>query len=452
MRVLPRLHEDVNEEWISDKTRYACDGLDRQRLDRPYLRRDGRLQPCSWDEAFRAIAQRLEGVPGDKVAALAGDLCDAESMLALKDLMAGLGTPHLDCRQDGAALDPACRAGYLFNTTIAGIERADACLLIGTNPRHEAALVNARLRKRYLMGNFPVGLVGRPVDLTYAVERLGAGPETLQEIAAGKGAFAETLRAAERPMLILGMAALARPDGAAILNLARRVAETYGLVGDDWNGFNVLHTAAARVGGLELGFVPGAGGRDTAGILAGAEAGDLDVLFLLGADEIPMTRLGVPGQGPFVIYQGHHGDAGAHRADVILPGAAYTEKNGTYVNTEGRVQLARLAAFPPGEAREDWTILRALSEIVGRRLPYDNLGEVRQKLIAANERFAAVDRIEPAAWGEFGTAGETDPAPFGVAVETFYMTDPISRASETMAECSEAFAARREGGATGTDG
>jgi len=452
MRVLPRLHEDVNEEWITDKTRYACDGLGRQRLDRPFLRRDGRLQPCSWDEAFRAIAQRLEGVAGDRVAALAGDLCDAESMLALKDFMADLGSANLDCRQDGAALDPGCRAGYLFNTTIAGIERAGAGLLIGTNPRHEAALINARLRKRFLMGSFPVGLIGRPVDLTYAVDYLGAGPETLQEIAAGKGAFAKTLKAAERPILILGMAALARPDGAAILNLARQVAEIYGMVADGWNGFNVLHAAAARVAGLELGFVPGVGGRDTAGILAGAENGDIEVLFLLGADEIPMGRLGAPGQGPFVIYQGHHGDAGAHRADVILPGAAYTEKNGTYVNTEGRVQLGRLAAFPPGEAREDWTILRALSEIVGRRLPYDNLSEVRQKLIDANGRFVAVDRIESAEWGVFGTAGKIDPAPFGVAVKNFYMTDPISRASETMAQCSEAFAARRAGGATGTDG
>jgi len=452
MRVLPRLHEDVNEEWISDKTRYACDGLGRQRLDRPYLRRDGRLQPCTWDEAFRAIARRIEGVAAERIAALAGDLCDAESMLALKDLLTALGSPNLDCRQDGAALDPRCRAGYLFNTTIAGIERADACLLVGTNPRHEAALINARLRKRFLMGGFPVGLIGRQVDLTYPVDYLGAGPETLQDVAAGKGAFAETLKAAERPMLVLGMAALARPDGAAILHLARQAAEAAGMIGDDWNGFNVLHSAAARVAGLELGFLPGDGGRDTGGILAGAEGGDIEVLFLLGADELPMARLGEPGKGPFVIYQGHHGDAGAHRADVILPGAAYTEKNGTYVNTEGRVQLGRLAAFPPGEAREDWTILRALSEIVGRRLPYDNLGEVRQKLIAANARFAAVDRIEPAAWGAFGAGGKIDPAPFGVAVENFYMTDPISRASETMAQCIEAFEARRAGAATGTEG
>ncbi|MFQ6019014.1 MAG: NADH-quinone oxidoreductase subunit NuoG, partial [Kiloniellaceae bacterium] len=453
MRVLPRLHEDINEEWISDKTRHACDGLRRQRLDRPYLRRDGRLQPASWGQAFRAIAARLEGLPGAKIAALAGDLCDAESMLALKDLMLGLQSPHLDCRQDGAKLDPGRRAGYLFNTTIAGIEQADAALLVGTNPRREAAMLNARLRKRFLMGGFRVGLIGRPADLSYPVDYLGAGPETLREVAEGKGAFAEALRAAQRPMIVLGMAALTRPDGAAVLALARRIAEDFGMVRDDWNGFNVLHTAAARVAGLDMGFVPLSGGWDTQGILEGVASGQIEVVYLLGADEIEIGRLGRNAeQGAFVIYQGHHGDAGAHRADVILPGAAYTEKNGTYTNTEGRVQLGRLAGFPPGEAREDWTILRALSEVVGERLPYDNLGELRQRLIEVNPVFAAVDQVAPAPWGPFGEAGPVDPAPFGAAVENFYMTDPISRASETMARCTEELVLGRRRKATGTDG
>ncbi len=458
MRVLPRLHEDVNEEWISDKTRYACDGLARQRLDRPYLRKDGRLRPVSWDEAFRAIAARLDGLDGGKIAALAGDLCDAESMLALKDLMAALGSPHLDCRQDGAKIGAKIggagpRAGYLFNTTIAGIERADAALLVGTNPRHEATLVNARLRKRFLMGGFRVGLIGAPCDLSYPVDTLGAGPETLSELAAGTGAFAEVLTAAERPMIVLGMAALARPDGAAVLHLARALAEKFGMIGEDWNGFNLLHGAAARVGGLDLGFLPGDGGRDRDGILDGVHGGDIEVVYLLGADEIDMARLGPNAQeGAFVIYQGHHGDAGAHRADVILPGAAYTEKNGTYVNTEGRVQLGRLAVSPPGEARADWTILRALSEVVGQRLPYDDLGALRQRLVAVNPVFAAVDRVEAAPWGEFGEQGKLDGAPFGVAVENYYMTDPISRASETMASCAEVFGSGRAGEATGTDG
>ncbi len=449
MRVLPRLHEGINEEWIADKTRHACDGLRRQRLDRPYVRgADGKLAPATWAEAFQAIAARLDGLAGARIAAIAGDQADAESMKAVKDLVAALGSPNLDCRQDGAKLEAGCRAGYLFNSTIAGIEAADAVLLVGTNPRWEAPLVNARLRKAFLRGGLRVGLVGEAVDLTYAVDYLGAGPETLQQLADGEGGFAEVLRAAERPAVILGMGALARRDGAAVLALSRRIAETYGMVGEAWNGFNVLHTAAARVGGLELGFLPGAGGRDLAGILDGAEAGEIEAVFLLGADEIDMTRLG----RAFVIYQGHHGDAGAHRADVILPGAAYSEKNATYVNTEGRVQLARLAVFPPGEAREDWTIVRALSAVLGHTLPYDNLGQLRQHLIHDNPLFAAVDQIQPAAWGEFGQAGPVDAVPLASPVRNYYMTDPISRASETMAKCTAALIEGGAGEATGTHG
>ena len=431
MRVLPRLNEDINEEWISDKTRFACDGLMRQRLDRPYVRREGKLQPASWDEAFAAIAGRLGGLPGDRIAAIAGDLVDCEAMVALKDLMTALGSPNLDCRQDGARLDPTVRAGYLFNTTIAGIEQADACLLIGTNPRWEAPIVNARLRKRWLMGGFSVAGVGPDVDLTYRIENLGTEPSALSKLNAGQHPFSETLERAERSMLIVGQGALARPDGARVLGLARAVAERFGMVGESWSGFNVLHTAAARVGGLDLGFVPGADGRDVAGILDGTGAGEIEVVYLLGADEVDTDRLG----SAFVIYQGHHGDRGAHRADVILPGAAYTEKNATYVNTEGRPQLARLAVFPPGEAREDWRVLRALSETLGHRLSYDTLSQVRTRLVDVNRVFAQPDNVEPAPWGEFGTTGEVDATPFVLPVENFYMTDPISRSSETMARC-----------------
>ena len=444
LRVLPRLNEDVNEEWISDKTRFACDGLRRQRLDRPYVRRDGKLAEASWAEAFQAIAARLEGVPGPRIAAIAGDLCDAESMAALKDLMAALGSTSFDCRQDGAALDAQVSGSFLFNTTIAGIEKADACLLIGTNPRVEAPIVNARLRKRAVAGGFAVGLVGQSADLTYKHQHLGAGPQTLQEIASGKHAFAKVLKGAKAPMLILGMGALARADGAAVLALGRQIAETCGLVRDDWNGFNVLHTAAARVAGLTLGFVPGEGGRGIAGILDGAAKGEIEAVYLLGADEIDTAKLG----RAFVIYQGHHGDAGAHRADVVLPGAAYTEKDGTYVSTEGRVQRARRAVFPPGEAREDWRIVRALSEVLGRKLPYDTpaaLHATRPQL------FGQVDRLVKASWGAFGTAGPLGPEGFASPVDNFYMTDPISRASLTMAQCAEAFveAQKRK---TGTHG
>ena len=449
MRVLPRLHEAVNEEWIADKTRYACDGLARQRLDRPYVRNaEGKLEAASWNQAFQAIAAKLAGLHGERIAALAGDLCDAESMLALKELMTSLGSPHLDCRQDGAKLDPECRAGYRFNSTIAGIDQADAVLLIGTNPRWEAPIINARLRGRFLRGGLAVGLIGpQQVDLTYPVEYLGAGPETLKELAEGEAGFARTLKNAERPMVILGAGALARPDGTAVLALARKLAESCNLVREDWNGFNVLHNAAARMGGLELGFVPGENGRDIEAIKAGAQAGEIDVVYLLGADEFAAGDFGKA----FVIYQGHHGDAGAHRADVILPGAAYTEKNGTYVNTEGRVQLGRLAAFPPGDAREDWTILRALSEVLGKTLAYNTLGQLRQRLIAVNPAFAAVDQVEPAAWGAFGREGPVDPTPFVLPIANYYMTDPISRASETMAQCGAELLDRAEK-ATGTDG
>ncbi|MEM7223993.1 MAG: NADH-quinone oxidoreductase subunit NuoG [Pseudomonadota bacterium] len=449
MRVLPRLHEDINEEWIADKTRYACDGLRRQRLDRPYLRNDqGRLEPVSWDKAFGAIAGRLSGLDGSKIAAIAGDLCDAESMLALKDLLTGLGSANLDCRQDGAKLGQEGRASYLFNTTIAGIEEADAILLVGTNPRWEAPLINARIRKRFLTGKCRIGLIGPQVDLTYQFDYLGAGPETLSHLADGQGDFAEVLRAADKPMIVLGSGAVARPDGAAVLALARRLTEVFGMVKEGWNGFNLLHRAASRVGGLDLSFLPGEGGRDTAGILEGASQGDVEVVYLLGADEIDMAALGKA----FVIYQGHHGDAGAHRADVILPGAAYTEKNGTYVNTEGRVQLGRLAGYPPGDAREDWTILRALSGALGQALPYDNLGELRRRLIELNPVFAAVDQIEAADWGDFGAAGPLDDSAFALPISNYYMTDPISRASETMAACSAELGLSSEGEATGTDG
>ena len=447
MRVLPVLNEDINEEWISDKTRFACDGLRRQRLDTPYIRTNGSLEPASWDAALAAVAAAFKDLSGAQLAAVAGDLADCEAMVALGDLMAALGSANIDCRQDGARLDGATRAGYLFNTTIAGIEDADACLLVGTDPRHEAPVLNARLRKRHLAGGFRIGLVGPRLDLTYPVEHLGGGPATLQEIADGTHPFCAALKAAERPMLIVGQGALARPDGAHVLAAARAIAEGCAMVKDGWCGFNVLHTAAARVGGLDLGLLPGDGGRDVAGILDGAAGGDIRAVYLLGADEIDTRRL----DDAFVVYQGHHGDAGAACADVILPGAAYTEKNATYVNTEGRVQRTRVAARPPGEAREDWTILRALSAHLGCTLPYDDIDAVRARMAEINSGFDDPDRVGAAPWGAFGAAGAMDAAPFASPVANFYMTDPISRASETMAECTRLLIGTHIG-KTGTDG
>ncbi|MDA0652338.1 MAG: NADH-quinone oxidoreductase subunit NuoG [Proteobacteria bacterium] len=447
LRVLPVLNEDVNEEWISDKTRYACDGLKRQRLDTPYVRRDGTLQAASWDEAFAVIASRIKGIDGGRIAAIAGDLADCEAMVALKDLMAGLGSPHLDCRQDGAKLDGSTRAAYLFNSTIAGLENADACLLIGTNPRWEAPIINARLRKRWLKGGFPVGVVGARHDLTYPTDYLGAGPQTLREIADGTHAFCDILRKAERPMLIVGQGALARDDGAVVLGTARRIALDFGVIADEWNGFNVLHTAASRVGAMDLGFLPGEGGLDVAGILDGASAGTMEIVYLLGADEIDVAKLGAS----FVIYQGHHGDAAAHRADVILPGAAYSEKSATYVNTEGRVQRAARAVFPPGEAREDWTIIRALSDTLGKTLPYDDVSAVRRRMASINPVFYGLNDVAAAKWEDFGQSGEMADAAFQSSIENFYMTDPISRASVTMAACTRAVLGQAEN-LTGTDG
>ncbi len=421
MRVLPRVNEDVNEEWISDKTRHAIDGLKRQRLDQPYVRRDGKLKPASWGEAFAAIAERVGKIKGPAIAAITGDQCDAASMVALKDLMAALGAKGVECRQDGTQLQAGPRGGYIFNAGIAGIDKADLILLIGTNPRAEAPVLNARIRRRALNGGLKVGLIGEvPDDLTYPVENLGASAKALDNL----GSFADALKAAKTPMIIVGQGALARPDGAAILAKARALAT----VRDDWNGFCVLHTAASRVGGLDLGLTVEGG---VEAILKGCEDGSVELVYLLAADEIDTKRLGKA----FVVYQGHHGDAGAHRADVVLPGAAYTEKPGVYVNTEGRVQLAKRASYPPGEAREDWAILRALSGVLNKPLPYDTIEQVRARLVAVNPAFAAVDQQKPGAWGAFGQDGAVSDAPLRSTIANFYMTCPISRASRVMAEC-----------------
>jgi NADH-quinone oxidoreductase subunit G len=436
MRILPRVNEAVNEEWISDKSRFVWDGLKAQRLDRPYLRKNGRLVPATWSEAFAAVAGKVKASTGSRIGAIAGDLATVEEMFALKALLSSLGSPNLDCRQDGTKLDPAKgRATYLFNPTIAGIEEADVILLVGSNPRREAAVLNARIRKRWRQGDVRIGVIGEKVDLAYRYDHLGAGPETLAELAAGKGDFAAKLASARRPLIIVGQGALARPDGEAVLALCARIA-TAGERAEGWNGFAVLHTAAARVGGLDIGFVPAEHGADVIGMVTAAAAGKLDVLFLLGADEIAMNALG----DAFVVYLGSHGDAGAHRADVILPGAAYTEKSGSFVNTEGRVQMAARAAFPPGDAREDWAILRALSDVLGRRLPFDSLAELRAALYAAHPHLMRIDQIA-AGHLDAVKALAAGPAtvgrdPFRSPVADFYLTNPIARASAIMAECS----------------
>jgi NADH-quinone oxidoreductase subunit G len=456
MRILPRVNDAINEEWISDKARHVWDGLRTQRLDRPYVRRNGKLEEASWDEAFGIIAGKLKGLDGPRFGAIAGDLVAAEEMFALKLLTEQLGSPNIDCRQDGSKLDPALgRATYLFNSTIEGIDHADAILLVGTNPRHEAPVLNARIRKRWrqAQGKLAIGLIGEDEDLTYAYDYLGAGPETLAKIADGSHPFLKKLEGAERPILILGQAALARPDGAAVLALAAKAAIAMGAIKPalSWNGFNVLHTAAARVAGLDLGLVPGKGGLDVESMIEAAAKGKIEIVYLLGADEIDMDSLG----DAFVIYQGSHGDKGAHRADVILPGAAYTEKDGTYLNTEGRVQMTSRAVFPPGDAREDWTILRALSAVLGHKLPFDTTQQLRAKMFDAHPHLALLDLIDPADVTAIERLAKT-PAKvgkerFGQAIEDFYLTNPIARASAIMANLSALHAGANDK-ATGTDG
>ncbi len=431
MRILPRVNEAVNEEWISDKTRYIWDGLKTQRLDRPYVRENGQLRPATWAQAFAAIAAKVKGVAPAKIGALAGDLASVEEMFALKLLMEKLGTRNLDCRQDGTKLDPANgRASYVFNSTIEGIEDADAIMLIGTNPRREAPIINARIRKRWLRGGLLVGLIGERADLTYEYNYLGAGAESLARF------MEHPLANKQKPMFIIGQGALARDDGAAILAMAAKAAQSLGVVKDGWNGFNVLHTAASRVGGLDLGFTPGPGGLNAQAMANGG----VDVLFNFGADEIEIAP------GAFVVYIGTHGDRGAHRADVILPGAAYTEKSGTFVNTEGRVQMGLRASFPPGEAREDWAVLRALSDQIGHRLGFDSLQQLRSALYAAHPHFASRDQIAPADAGALASLpqGQTNAGGFASSVRDFYLTNPIARASAVMAECSALAQARTQ--------
>ncbi len=434
MRILPRLNEEVNEEWISDKTRYACDGLQRQRLDRPYIRKDGKLVPATWDEAFGAIKKRLNGIPGDRIAALAGNLACTESMVALKDLMAKLGSHNIDCRQDGARLDALNRSEYLFNTTIAGLEEADVIVLVGTNPRTEAPLVNARIRKRYLKGGLKVYNIGNPHDMTYPVEQLGNDASVLEQAARGKHALKAILDGAKKPVIILGSGAIAREDGAEIIEVARFIASNTPVISEGWNGFNILHMAASRVGGLDVGFVPDKGGKGIVRIIEGIQKEEISVLYLLGVDEIDTEYFGKA----FVIYQGHHGDIGAQRADVVLPAAAYTEKEATYVNMEGRPQRAYKAVEPVGDAKEDWKIIRALSDVLEASLPFNSLEDVRVRMVELAPHLAHLDVVTPATWKSTDKAlksVEIGKEPFEEVMSNFYMSDPISRVSPTMAAC-----------------
>ena len=440
LRVLPRVNEDINEEWISDKTRHACDGLRVQRLDRPFVRgNDGKLKEASWAEALGVVAAKMKSLKSEQMAAIAGNLACGESLTALKDVLDSMGVASRDCRVDGAMYDTSSRANYLFNTTISGLEQADAILLIGANPRKEAALLNARIRKTYLKGKLKIYSIGAAAELTYPVHNFGADPRILSDVILGTHPLSKVLSEAKNPVIILGTGALARSDGQAIFAAAKAIAEKYNVIREGWNGFNVLHHAAGRVGALDLGFVPAKGGRDISEIFAACKAGDVKLVYLLGADEFDMSLLG----DAFVVYQGHHGDDGAHRADVVLPSAAYTEKEATFVNLEGRVQRTARAVFPKGLAKEDWLILHELAAELGKPLAYNNLAGVRAKMAQIAPHFARIGEIVPAPNSKLQTPNSSQISGDVLAefITNFYLTDPISRASKTMAECSKAASA-----------
>ncbi len=426
MRIMPVLNEEVNEEWLSDKSRFIWDGLARQRLDTPYVRKDGKLAKASWGEAFGAVKDALSG-PADKIGLIAGDLIEVEQAKAALDLARALGIQNTDCRPAGAQYGTdGVRERYLLNPTLMGVEEADALFLISANPRQDAAVWNARIRKSWLWNDLKVFVIGEAVDLTYDYEHLGDGPDAIASIAKQKGF--------SKPMIVLGERALARADGQGVLKASHDAALALGAISEDWAGFGVLHTAAGRVGALDAGFVPGEGGADTAAMLSGG----MDTLVLLGADELDLSKLGKAR----VIYVGHHGDAGAHRADIILPCAAYTEMTATYVNTEGRVQMTRRAVQPKGEAREGWAIFRALSDVVERRLDYDTADALREQLRAEKPVFSGLGYAPGAGGAEalsapLAASGSVDTArPFGAGPDDFYLTNPVARASRTMAECS----------------
>jgi NADH-quinone oxidoreductase subunit G len=415
MRILPRINEDVNEEWISDKTRHHADALVRNRLDRPWVRENGKLRTASWAEALDVFAGKLRDA-GSKVAAIAGDLLDAETMFAAKALLAGQGSHLLEGRQTGLDYDVTSLSAVAFNSTLAGIETADAILLIGTNPRWEAPMVNTRLRKAARRQGAAVFSIGPAVDLTYPVTDIGDDLSILGKL---PSAVIEAFAKAERPAVIVGPGAL----GAGALGAALALVGPLGLIKDGWNGFNVIHTAASRMASLMLGFAQPGG-------IAELEAAAPELVLLLGADEVAPERFA----GAFKVYIGHHGDKGAKQADLVLPGSAYSEKHGTFVNLEGRVQRAEKASFAPGEAREDWTILRAVSDLIGSPLPFDRFDQLRAAMIA-----------EVPALGELGLVDlpwappalpATASGPVTLPVRDFYLTNAISRASPVMQRCS----------------
>ena len=433
MRILPRLNEEINEEWISDKTRFCYDGLKYQRLDKTYVKKNGKLVATNFDEAVAEIVAKIKTLQGSEIAALTGSLSSVEEIFALKTLVTKLGSNNIDCRLNGEKINDFDRASYLCNTTIAGIEEADTCLLIGVNPRKDAPLLNARLKKRSLSKKIKIASVGCDADLTYAYENLGDSVSVLQNLLEGKSKFSEILEKAEKPMLILGVDLTARKDGALILNYAKKIAEKYGLIQDQWNGFNLLSKSTGLINGLEVGFVSSVANVDTKAILNKTESGEIKLIFLHSVDDdIDFLRL----KNSFVVYIGSHGDEGAKHADVILPASTYSEKEATYVNLEGRAQRSVRAVFSVGEAVEDWKIILQIAQGLNLDLGYKNLTELRNSLFETHPIFANLNEITQASWIKSeDVLGELDAEKISIKDYNFYLTNPIARASRTLNKC-----------------
>nr|POF11473.1 nadh-ubiquinone oxidoreductase 78 kda subunit, mitochondrial [Quercus suber] len=444
MRILPRLNDDINEEWLNDKSRFACDGLSTQRLTTPLIRRDNQFAPATWEQVLVEIGEKFKEIApkGDELKFVAGPLVETEQLVAAKDLANKLGSENLALDQPGGSSPVAhgidLRSNYAFNSMITGVEEADYILLVGTNPRWEAALLNARIRKQWIRSDLEIGVVGEDFESTFEYEKLGSNANDLKS--ALNGDFGKKLAEAKRPLIIIGSSAVEHADAKAIYETVGSFVEKNkaNFQSAEWNGYNVLQRSASRTAAYEVGFtVPS---PETAKTQA-------KFVWLLGADDIEAKD--IP-KDAFVVYQGHHGDKGAQYADVILPGAAYTEKSGTYVNTEGRVQMARPATSIYGAAREDWKILRAASEALGAPLPYDDIEQLRDRMAEISPSLRHYDIVEPASLPALSKvqlvdqnkgASATGQA-FKPVIENFYLTDSISRSSPTMARCSAAKAAK----------
>ena len=436
LRVLPRLNEDINEEWLADKSRFAIDGLSNQRLDSPYKRDlKGKLVACSWEEAFKVLAENFKGLKSEEIAALVGDQACLESIVSLKDLMTEFNVTNIDCRPLLSSLptNTKNRSGWLFNPTISGIEKADSLLIIGSQPRYEAALLDARIRKSWIANGLKIARIGGGDNASYPIEELGNNVNIIEQIYKSKHSYNKILEKSNKPLFLIGENLLNRKDGEGILGRIREVAKKYNSFSDKWNGLAILHSSASRVGALEVGFVPGNKGFNTKDIIDGVASNHIKLLWLLGVDDINLNKK----PNTFVVYQGHHGDKGAEIADLILPGSAYTEKDATYLNTEGRVQRTNAAVSPPGDAKEDWKIIRAFSAFVDKVLPYDNISELRKRLANINKLLVIENSLIKGSVADIGNTS-TKLAKDLITPKSinYFMTCPISRASETMAKCS----------------